>query len=341
MCGYRKSRFHKQPMEGECKMSLPSELSKKFAETIKKSVENQNGEVYIKGTIHSKDSNGNISVVLDGTDNPIPVTTAMDAEPNDRVMVMIKNHEATITGNLTSPASARTASKYMKLEASGLKIGDLENNPDIFLLLSGTDYSIQKKAEIYPYLESFSVAEFAQDHIYLLMTEDQNYGFTLKVTDEGYTEISGDNPVISIINDTNDRRPNYIRLLSGSNGIEIGGYGPIYFNSDSGLNPISNNNELVSKNQLSNFIKTDGSIRVSTTIASGEYATITTPVISVPSGYKLFGIRAINNDHPKSAYMTEWGIDLGNKKCWASVYNSRSTQETITLTFYYLLVRNF
>lgn len=62
-----------------------------------------------------RDSNGNISDVfvrLDGSDILTPLSRTTDVVIGDRVIVMIKNHSAVITGNLTSP-SARV--EYVKV----------------------------------------------------------------------------------------------------------------------------------------------------------------------------------------------------------------------------------
>lgn len=49
-----------------------------------------------------------VYVQLDGSDTLTPVSTTTDTQPGDRVVVLIKNHTATVTGNMTSPA-ARTS----------------------------------------------------------------------------------------------------------------------------------------------------------------------------------------------------------------------------------------
>ncbi len=55
--------------------------------------------------------NGNsIYVKMDGSDLLTPVSMATDARDKDRVLVTIKDHKAYISGNLTSPASGRSAS---------------------------------------------------------------------------------------------------------------------------------------------------------------------------------------------------------------------------------------
>lgn len=54
----------------------------------------------------------NVEVTLDGALHPTPMSRTTDVQLHDRVIVMIKNHTAFITGNITSP-SART--EYVKV----------------------------------------------------------------------------------------------------------------------------------------------------------------------------------------------------------------------------------
>lgn len=69
--------------------------------------------------------NGKLHVRLDGSDILTPVESTADAKPGDRVTVMIKNHTATITGNLTSP-SARSEDVQEISENVASKISEFE-----------------------------------------------------------------------------------------------------------------------------------------------------------------------------------------------------------------------
>lgn len=85
-------------------MSLSNELISQLAKTTKadKSVKT---ETTVYGT--TVEYNGTIWVQLDGSELLTPISTTADTKAGERVIVMIKDHTATITGNLTSP-SART-----------------------------------------------------------------------------------------------------------------------------------------------------------------------------------------------------------------------------------------
>lgn len=64
-------------------------------------------ETTLYGTTE-KDSSGRICVRLDGSDLLTPVSNTANIGPNERVMVLIKNHTAIVTGNLTAPAARCT-----------------------------------------------------------------------------------------------------------------------------------------------------------------------------------------------------------------------------------------
>ena len=83
-------------------MDLSTELISQFAK-ITNDDEGRKKETTVYGT--TVQSDGVIYVRLDGSKLLTPVLSAADTKPNERVIVMIKNHTATITGNLSSPAA--------------------------------------------------------------------------------------------------------------------------------------------------------------------------------------------------------------------------------------------
>lgn len=86
-------------------MGLSSELVSQFAKVVNGD-DKSSKESTICGTV--VEYGGSTYVNLDGSDLLTPVTTTTNAKTGDRVMVLIKNHTAIITGNVSSPA-ARTA----------------------------------------------------------------------------------------------------------------------------------------------------------------------------------------------------------------------------------------
>lgn len=84
-------------------MALSNDLISQFVK-----ITNDNKPVKDESTIYGTtvNYNGGIYVRIDGSDRLTPVkNTTSDVLPDERVMVLIKNHTALITGNLTSPAA--------------------------------------------------------------------------------------------------------------------------------------------------------------------------------------------------------------------------------------------
>lgn len=66
--------------------------------------------------------NGELYVKLDGSDLLTPVETTSDMQAGERVTVMIKNHGATVTGNITSPsANEGTVNKKVTEAVDGIE----------------------------------------------------------------------------------------------------------------------------------------------------------------------------------------------------------------------------
>lgn len=82
-------------------MGLSSELITQFVK-----ITNDSSDVVEESTSYGTivEYEGKIHVRLDGSELLTPITTAANVRPGERVTVMIKNHTATVTGNLTSPS---------------------------------------------------------------------------------------------------------------------------------------------------------------------------------------------------------------------------------------------
>ena len=85
-------------------MYLPKNLISEFVK-ITNDQPKEKAETTVYGRIVK--NGDNVYVRLDGSDILTPVTTTTDTLEGERVTVLIKNHTATVTGNITSPA-ART-----------------------------------------------------------------------------------------------------------------------------------------------------------------------------------------------------------------------------------------
>ena len=114
-------------------MALSSDLVSQFVQITKGEKENKETTVY--GTI--VESNGGKYVRLDGSDLLTPISLAADAINGERVTVMIKNHTAIVTGNISSPA-ARTDD-----------VTELENTVSNFEIILADKVSVDRlEAEI-------------------------------------------------------------------------------------------------------------------------------------------------------------------------------------------------
>lgn len=99
-------------------MALSSDLISQFVK-----VTNDKKQKPTESTVYGKvvEYDGSQYVQLDGSELLTPVSTTVDAEAGERVMVLIKNHTATVTGNLSSPAARSDTVKEM-----GSKITEVE-----------------------------------------------------------------------------------------------------------------------------------------------------------------------------------------------------------------------
>lgn len=84
-------------------MSLSSDLMSQFAK-ITKDEEKTKSETTVYGT--AKIVNGTTYVQLDGAEVYTPVSSTTSVKDGERVTVMIKNHSAVITGNISAPAAS-------------------------------------------------------------------------------------------------------------------------------------------------------------------------------------------------------------------------------------------
>ena len=99
-------------------MPLSTDLISQFVKVTKSEPEESKESTAYGTTV---EYNGSIYVKLDGSDMLTPIVTTADVKSGERVTVMIKDHTATVTGNITSPA-ARTGD----VKDLGNKISEFE-----------------------------------------------------------------------------------------------------------------------------------------------------------------------------------------------------------------------
>lgn len=83
-------------------MALSNELVKQFAE-ITNDAGPQNTETTVYGTIVEVEDG--LYAKIDGSDTLTPVTTTVKVKDGHRVTISLKNHTATVTGNLSDPSA--------------------------------------------------------------------------------------------------------------------------------------------------------------------------------------------------------------------------------------------
>lgn len=98
-------------------MALSSDLISQFVKVTNDNKKTKK-DTTVYGTI--KEENENKYIQLDGSTEKIPVTSStVTVSKDDRVTVMIKNHKAVVTGNLTSPAVEKiTLQETVKTEVA-------------------------------------------------------------------------------------------------------------------------------------------------------------------------------------------------------------------------------
>lgn len=90
-------------------MALSDDLISQFVKVTKDEVEPKN-ETTVYGKIVNYE--GSMYVQLDGSDLLTPISSTADVKPDERVTVMIKDHTATVYGNVSSPsASSKSVEK--------------------------------------------------------------------------------------------------------------------------------------------------------------------------------------------------------------------------------------
>lgn len=108
-------------------MALSNDIISQFVKITNDKTEEKK-ETIVYGTVVV--SNSTKYVKIDGSDLLTPIMATADATDGDRVTVMIKNHTATITGNVSSPA-ARSAD----VKGMGSDYQKLSNKIDQFEIL--------------------------------------------------------------------------------------------------------------------------------------------------------------------------------------------------------------
>lgn len=95
-------------------MDLSSFLVREFVNLYSK--DNKSDGTYAYGTVNL--SSGKQCVTIDGSSVQTPVISSIDLKDGDRVMVLVKDHSATVMSNLTSPAVGNSSFSEYKGKVS-------------------------------------------------------------------------------------------------------------------------------------------------------------------------------------------------------------------------------
>lgn len=98
-------------------MNMPNDLLYQFAKVVS-SKPSSGSETTLFGVI--TEYNGLKYVKLDGSDLLTPISSTTNIESGERVTVMIKDHSAIVTGNITSPAARTEDVENLKDEIATL-----------------------------------------------------------------------------------------------------------------------------------------------------------------------------------------------------------------------------
>lgn len=152
-------------------MGLTNEIIAEFVKVTNENTAKQSTESTVYAT--TVEYEGRVYVRIDGSDLLTPVSKTVDVKPDERVTVMIKDHTATITGNLSSPAARtddlkETASKINEFEivmAYKVTTDDLEAVNASIEQLKATTARIEDATIVNAQIESLEALFATLDHV--------------------------------------------------------------------------------------------------------------------------------------------------------------------------------
>lgn len=330
-------------------MQLPNSLIKAFTKIASTSSNESGKKSSVRGTAVVTD--GKKYVRLDSSDLLTPISEATDVQNGDRVLVSIENHVATVVGNYTCPASARTASKFLKLTDDGLLVGDLDDDGNAkgtgSLIAPGVYYVVDDDGN---QLASFAPGEinlgdleaiirfcggncriYSSDGVMVLYATNA-VGLRSSFTASGYDykaevvcQAKDKNPVVSIQAYRNDdENPAHISVTR--DGIALVGDVVSYNGSE-----ILRSNKLVA----SGTVTATGSIKANST------CTFTCTLTTIPDGYHLAGVREVKTSNG-NATLVSFYTHPSTKQVGARYKNTTGadiTDLTITIEWFALYTK--
>ncbi|MBS4933547.1 MAG: tail fiber domain-containing protein [Clostridiales bacterium] len=222
---------------------LPTEVISQFVKGTNDSSKSTNSVKSFYGTAVVNSSG--IYVRLDGSEALTPVSMATDAKNNDRVLVTIEDHKASITNNITSPASGRSATDLYYVETN--ENGDVVVKGELRAAKEYVDELIAK---------NITVASIETQSAKIIMLEAQQANFE-NATAENFTAVRAEieNLVVGNLDakyanidlanvDTAKIRQGFMETLMVSQGIftsDISAAEGTFTNYLTGVNILANN----------------------------------------------------------------------------------------------------
>ena len=157
-------------------MGLSADLIQQFAKmTNVQKKEKKESTVYGQIVEHG----GKNYVQIDGSELLTPIITTVEAKPGDRVTVLLKNHTATVTGNITSPA--------VRTETVNVVVKNIDDVNEVLANKVNTDEFDATNAKISK-LES-SITQLS-DKITSNVTETTNLGTRMTTVEQSASDLT-------------------------------------------------------------------------------------------------------------------------------------------------------
>lgn len=122
-------------------MGLSNDLISQFVKITKDQTTVKKESTVYGTTVKYQDK---MYVKLDGSDLLTPVVTTADMGDGERVTVMIKDHTATVTGNITSPSASSTVVKQVSTDVDSLISNTTITKEDGKVVQLKDEYNITK-----------------------------------------------------------------------------------------------------------------------------------------------------------------------------------------------------
>lgn len=330
-------------------MELPVELLKQFANITNDGRESK-GENTTYGTVVV--SGESIYVKIDGTDSLTPVSLTMDARDGDRVLVMIKNHTATIIGNVSSPASARTADSFMKLTEDGLVVGRLDEsgNPvgTSSLIAPGTYHVVDEKGNRVASFSANTIRLGGSDKSEILLCN----GVGWIRLEEGVLTVQGKDAVglrssfsdssgeykAEIVCKADSVNPVAAIQIYKENGIPcsvVVKKDGIALTTAPGAMAAVNGNEILNTGN----VMINGIVRGTGKVAADDVVTVA-KMVALSEGYQLVGIRQVSTNHPKVCKITQFKTNSETNEVSATFKNEGTSELDLTVRIEWFALRS-